>query len=371
MLMRARRWLMLGFILHFSIFTYLYQLRPVLAEEPSSAETSSLEEIRELLNKGLTIYEIDQELERLSIKEADLAVEIDEVTDQIAWQEVIVAEKRVQAGKVLRSYYKGKRDHLWLFIFQADNFYDALQTYYYLSLIFKHEQRILEDHAVQYRELKRLLAQLEEDRELLRTIKAEYLAQRERLVALQEELDQELAEREDGEAIKEEIQSLTQMWETKGLPLFKYYFNELSFTINKLPEEIISGGKLTLQNGRFAIKITDQELTDFYRRHNPVDFENFYFSFAEDDFSIYGVRDDTSVSINGYYELMEEENIIAFHLTRLVYNGFDLPDTTIRAMNEEFDLNFYPDRLDMPFKVQARSVDIQDGTLTITFVLKR
>jgi len=366
--MRVRRWLMLGFILHFSIFSYLYHTRTVLAEETSSLD---LEEIRELLNKGLTIYEIDQELERLTIKEAELTEEISEVTEQAAVQETIVAAKRQQAAKVLRSYYKGKRDNLWMFIFRVDNFYEALQTYYYLSLIFKHEQRILEEHALQYQELKRLITRLEEDRELLLTVKAEYIAQRERLVALQEELDQELAEREDGEAIMEEILSLTKMWETKGLPLFKYYLNELSVTINKLPEEIIANGKLSLQNGRFVLKITDQELTDFFRRHNPVDFENFTFSFADDDFSVSGVKDDTSVKINGNYELMEEDNVIAFTLTRLVYNGFDLPDTTIRALNEEFDLNFQPDLLDMPFKVQAKSVDIQDGTLTISFVLKR
>jgi len=366
--MRVRRWLMLGFILHFSIFTYLYHTRTVLAEDTSSLE---LEEIRELLNKGLTIYEIDQELDRLTVKEAELAEEISEVSGQAAVQETIVAEKREHAAKVLRSYYKGKRDHLWLFIFRAENFYEALQTYYYLSLVYKHEQRILEEHALQYQELKRLLTRLEEDRTTLQTIKAEYIAQRERLVALQEELDQELAAREEGDAIMEEIQTLTELWETKGMPLFKYYLNELSVTINKLPEEIIAGGNLSLQNGRFVLKITDQELTDFYRRHNPVDFENFEFSFADDDFSIYGIRDDTSVRINGYYELMEEENVIAFTLTRLVYNGFDLPDTTIRAMNEEFDLNFHPDQLDMPFKVQAKSVDIQDGTLTISFMLKR
>jgi len=366
--MRLGRWLMVGFILHFSIFSYLYHMRTALAEETSSPE---LEEIRELLNKGLTIYEIDQELERLTVKEAEMTGEIGLVTEQIADQEIVVAQKREQAAKVLRSYYKGKRDNLWLFIFRADNFYDALQTYYYLSLVFKHEQRILEEHAVQYQELKRLLTRLEEDRELLRAIKAEYIAQRERLIALQEELDQELAEREDGDAIMEEILALTQMWETKGLPLFKYYLNELSVTINKLPEEIISNGKLSLQNGRFVLKITDQELTDFYRRHNPVDFENFNFSFADDDFSVYGVRDDTSVRINGIYELVEEENIIAFTLTRLVYNGFELPDTTIRAMNEEFDLDFHPDLLDMPFRIQAKSVEIQDGALTISFVLKR
>lgn len=147
--MRVRRWLMLGFILHFSIFSYLYHTRTVLAEETSSLD---LEEIRELLNKGLTIYEIDQELERLTIKEAELTEEISEVTEQAAVQETIVAAKRQQAAKVLRSYYKGKRDNLWMFIFRVDNFYEALQTYYYLSLIFKHEQRILEEHALQYQD---------------------------------------------------------------------------------------------------------------------------------------------------------------------------------------------------------------------------
>lgn len=357
---------MLGFTLHLAIFAGMFQVRSALAEEISTPD-----DIRDLLGKGLTIYEIDQELIRLTAEEEQLAIQIADVTVQAAEQEVVVAAKREQASKVLRSYYKGKRNHLWLFIVRADSFYEGLQTYHYLSRIFKYEQRLLQDHADHYQALKKLLNQLEEDRTRLQTVKAEYIAQRARLVALEEQLEQELAMREDAEEIQEQIDALTHIWETKGLPVFKHYFNELARTINKLPDEIIASGNLKLQNGRFVMTISDQELTDFFRRHNPEDFEDFTFSFAEGDFTAYGSREDTAISISGYYELMEEDNIIAFHLTKLVYNGYELPDTTIRALNEQFDLNFYPDYLDMPFRVKAQSVEIEDGVLSISFVLRR
>lgn len=364
--MALRRWLLLGFALHLALFAGMLQARSTFAEEIGTPD-----DIRELLSKGLTIYEIDQELIRLTAMEEQLAIQIADVTVQAAEQEVVVAAKREQASKVLRSYYKGKRNHLWLFIIKADSFYEGLQTYHYLSRIFKHEQRLLQDHADHYKTLKNLLLQLEEDRNQLQAVKAEFIAQRARLIELEEQLNRELAMRDDAEQIQEQIDELTHQWETKGLPVFKHYFNELARTINKLPEEIIASGNLKLQNGRFVMSISDEELTDFFRRHNPEDFEHFTFSFAEGDFAAYGARDDTAISISGYYDLMTDENIIAFHLTKLIYNGYELPDTTIRALNEQFDLNFYPDNLDMPFRVQAQSVDIEDGRLSISFVLRR
>lgn len=366
--MPCRRWLAMAFVMYFAVFTCLYQACTLSVQ---AEEISADEEIRELLNKGLTIYEIDQELDRLTAKEEELTVEIQDVTQRISEQEVIVAAKREQAGKVLRTYYTGNRQHLWLLILKADNFYDALRTYYYLSMIYKYERKILQEHAEVYQELKRLLARLEEDRQELRRVKAEYLAQRERLIALQEQLDQELAARDDADAIKQQIEALTKVWEEEGLPIFRHYFRELAAIITKLPEELIRGNKISLKSGRFVLSITDDELTEFFRRHNPEDFENFTFSFANDDFTAYGAKDNTAISISGYYEVQEEDNIILFHLTSLIYNSFELPDTTIRDLSEQFDLNFYPDYLDMPFKIQAKEVVIEDGTLSISFVLRR
>lgn len=366
--MRVRSLLILAFTLNFIVFAALWPSRETYSEEFA---TDVPKEIRDLLGKGLTIYEIDQELVRLDEKEALLIVEIGEVTTQVEVQEKVVEAKRIQAGKVLRSYYKGKRDNLWLLILNADNFYEALQTYYYLSVIFKQEQRILESHASSYRELKQLLSKLEQDRETLQLIRREYIAQRNRLVALQEELDQQLAEREDREEVLDAIDALTHIWETKGLPVFKYYFAQLAKAIGKLPEEIIARGNMKLQKGRFVMTITDTELTEFFRNQYPEDFENFTFSFAENDFTAFGARDDIAMSIKGYYELDEEANIIYFHLTKLVYNGFELPDTTLRSLAEQFDLNFYPDLLDMPFKVNAQEVKIENGQLSISFVLGR
>ena len=202
-------------------------------------------------------------------------------------------------------------------------------------------------------------------------MKSEYLAQRRRLVALQEELERELAEREDGAAIQREIDALTHVWETKGMPVFTRYFRELAKAIQHLPDEIIKNGNLNYHNGAFRMTISDEELTDFMREQNPQDFANFTFSFADDDLTAYGTEEDTAISIKGFYEWVEEDNIIAFHLTKLVYNGFELPDTTIREMNNSFDLNVYPDLLELPFKVKPKDVFIQDGELIIDFVLDR
>jgi|HigsolmetaAR203D_1030402.scaffolds.fasta_scaffold00016_98 hypothetical protein len=367
--MRVRKWLLGIFTLHFILFAALWPSADALAEEDIAADIP--EDIRELLNKGLTIYEIDQELMRLDETESKLIVEIEAVSEQAAQQEKVVEAKRVHAGKVLRSYYKGKRSNLWLFIFHADSFYEAIQTYYYLSQIYKQDRRILKEHADSYRRLMELIAKLEQDRAMLQRVRNEFIAQRNRLVALQEELDRELAERDDRDAVQEAIDALTRVWETKGLPLFKHYLNQMSKAISKLPDEIIANGNMRLRNGRFVLSISDTELTKFFRDFDPVDFEQFTLSFAENDFTVYGTRDDTSMNIKGYYEVDTDQNILVFHMTKLVYNGFELPDTTIRALTEEVDLNFHPDLLDMPFKVKAQEVAIENRELIISFVLRR
>lgn len=329
------------------------------------------DDIRELLSKGLTIYEIDQEVMRLTERETALTLQIEQVSEQTVHQELLLDAQREHAGKVLRSYYKGHRDNLWMLLFHADSFYEALHIYQYLSYIYKQDRRILQEYADTFEQLKQLLEQLQKTRSELTAVKTEFLAQRRRLVSLQEELERELAEREDAAAILEEIDALTRVWETKGMPVFRHYFQQLAIAIQGLPDEIMKKGNLNFVNGKFRMTISDEELTNFMREQNPDDFANFSFSFADQDLTAYGTKEDTAISIKGYYELVEDENVIAFHLTKLVYNGFELPDTTIRDMNESFDLNVYPDLLELPFKIKTTDVFIEDRELIIDFVLVR
>ena len=122
--------------------------RPVFA-----AKHSSPDEIRDLLSKGLTIYEIDQEVTRLTERESAITLRIEQVSEEVVEQEKLVAAQREQAGKVLRAYYKGHRENLWLLLFRADSFYEALHLYRYLSFIYKQDRRTLQEYADTYEQL--------------------------------------------------------------------------------------------------------------------------------------------------------------------------------------------------------------------------
>ena len=72
--------------------------------------------------------------------------------------------------------------------------------------------------------------------------------------------------------------------------------------------------------------------------------------------------------IAGYYSVENEtQNAIVFHVERLVFNGLELPESTRRALGEEFDLGFYPQQLIS--YVKATDVQIIPGTLEVSLEL--
>lgn len=56
-----------------------------------------------------------------------------------------------------------------------------------------------------------------------------------------------------------------------------------------------------------------------------------------------------------------------FHVDHVVFNGLELPDTTRQALEEEFDLGFYPARI-VSF-LQATEVASSDGILHVKLSL--
>lgn len=56
-----------------------------------------------------------------------------------------------------------------------------------------------------------------------------------------------------------------------------------------------------------------------------------------------------------------------FHVDDVVFNGLKLPDTTRQALEEEFDLGFYPSRI-VSF-LQATEVSSTEGMLHVKLSL--
>ncbi|MDP5273136.1 coiled-coil domain-containing protein [Chengkuizengella axinellae] len=348
-------------IFNFSIFLFLYYSN--LAYALQTNETN-LEETKKLLEKGLTIFEIDQELDRLTIKEENIAQEITETKNSIEVQRQLADQSREKSGEILKKYYTRERDDLIQLLFSSESISEALTVLEFMQAIVSRDQKILNNYQEDYDKLQNLLLELLTTQQELLEIKKAYLFEKDRLITLQKELDDEISQLEDGESILEQIEQLTLDWEREGLPVFKNYFQALAKAMQNLPDILTDNRQhLQLEGLQFVFQITDTELNDFLKTQDPL-FKPFEFTFQENMITAQGSNDQIEIKLSGIYKIVSEpENIIEFQVTELRYNEYNLPDTTIRALEEEFDLAFYPKKI-APF-IEATEIDLRDGNLKI------
>ncbi|MFC0216328.1 coiled-coil domain-containing protein [Paenibacillus chartarius] len=320
-----------------------------------------------LVQKGLTIAEIDRELARLKNEEATLTGQMSSNEQLIAAQDKLVEAKRQQAGRVLRSYYMGERDSLWLLLLSVDSFQNAIRTFEYLDMIITSDKRKLTAFRTARTELQNRQNELNATRSKLQQAQTDYLAQRDRLIRLQDELDAQLAGNEEAKAVMQRIQEVTVTWQQKGIPLFRTYFQALAETMKSLPElaaKAAPDGRIRLSfDGLNAIfTLSDSDLNDFLRSKNEL-FRDLTFRFVQDGLQAGGKRDDLELNMEGVYVWNEEKRLIEFQVKKLTFNGLDLPDTTIRDLEKQVDLSLNPrafHALFIPTQIKQ-----EEGKLTI------
>jgi hypothetical protein len=334
--------------------------------EAVSGTTTPLEHTRALLQKGLTLHELDQEMARLAAEEPAIAAKIDEARRESVIQGERLDAARDRAGRVIRAYYMGQRKPLWSLVLTAKSFSQALAIFEFVSQIVENDQRALGT----YREAKQSWEQSEkhwsEVQAELSSLRTKLLEQREKLLVLQQELDQELAEAPDADALKEQLLALTSSWEQRGLPLFKSYFQALSESFNQMPELLTKQNNLTVQGLDYTFRIDDGDLNEFLRGKNPM-FHQFTFEFQDGQVIASGQEGDIHVLIKGRYELESQPNAIRFHIDELVYNGLLLPETTAKALESDYQLAIYPQHFASFFV--ATGVDVNDGSMAVTLKL--
>ncbi len=325
-----------------------------------------LEDSKSLLQQSLTIYEIDQEVARLAEGQKQTAAEIAGTEEQIGKQQIIVAETRERAGKVLRAYYTGQRDSLWLLLFKANSFADAISMFEYLDRIFKNDHRTLRLYTKSYEDLQALHANLVQTQTELEQTKQQFLAQRAHLVQLQQELDRQLADAPAAEALalKQQMEQLNQAWKNEGLPAFKKYLQATSDAMQHLTD-FISLDQLKFSGFSHAtLEISDRDLNEFFRAQNPV-FENISWTFEDGHISIVGHDNQLNVSLKAHYVVVQEpENAMDFAIDELTYNQFTLPDTTRNELKKAFDLSFNPKKY-FPI-LTVTGVEIRSGSMLIS-----
>ncbi|WP_281888158.1 hypothetical protein [Paenibacillus sp. YYML68] len=330
---------------------------------------------QELLQQSLTIYEIDRELILLEQEQSKLNAAMETTRTELIAAEQATNEAREHAAKVVRAYYMGDRDSLWTLAFSADSFSEGIAVLEYLQMILANDKLALTRHQGNWVKQTKLKSELQAASDTLEQTKLQYMAQRQTLVELQAELDLRLAQETEAAAIQRQMEELNELWNTKGLPQFKTYFIELGAAMKDLPSILTNGGgastgkNLSLfDNGLTStFKLTDTELNQFLRSKNKL-FEQLTFEFKPDTVIASGKHDDMEMIIRGSYSLAPAPKeggkpYIQLTIEELIFNGYTLPDSTIRSLEKQVSLGIYPDKLS-PI-LQVSDVALEEGVLKI------
>ncbi|MBW5444847.1 hypothetical protein GE107_02050 [Cohnella sp. CFH 77786] len=322
------------------------------------------EETRKLLEKSLSVVEIDREIERISVLRQTTQIQIEESERQLARQEAAISSQREQAGRVLRAYYMGRKDFLLSALLNAGSLTELLRTWEWMELLIDSDRKVLDRYSQQYALLKEGHESLQQDKAELAAVEDNLRQQRERLLGLQDEIDKALAGRGDENQLRQMMAELEAYWKNVGLYEVRRNFRALAGAMQDLPDWLRDHPETMETKGlKTKLTIPDSGLNEFLRSRDP-DFKQFTIRFEQDRMVLEGDNGDLQITIAGHYTIQEKpENAILFHVDALTFNGLALPDTTRADLEREFDLGFYPQKL-IKF-VKAQDVQIEPGRLIV------
>ncbi|WEK53001.1 MAG: hypothetical protein P0Y55_10370 [Candidatus Cohnella colombiensis] len=359
--MRKIRWTVLFTLVLLQVVSRAGALHPVYAE-PLPDET------KKLLEQGLSLVELDREIERISNLQVQTEASIRASEQQLHKQELAITVQQEKADRVLRSYYMGYKDFLLNALLSANSLSQLLEVWDTMDLILESDHQTMNNYGEQYRAIKQGYEELKQHKDDLADVGSQLIKQRERLVALQREIDLALSQSGQEMMLLRLMEELQAYWRNVGLFEVKQHFKALAGAMNELPEWIKETPGIVQSTGlKTKITITDKQLNEFVRSKDSR-FNDFNFTFQDGLLTMEGDNGNIQVKIQGHYTIEEApENAMLFHVDLLQFNGLTLPDTTRAELEREFDLGFYPQKL-IKF-IKAKSVSIEDGTLTVLLSL--
>ncbi|MBN2983354.1 coiled-coil domain-containing protein [Cohnella algarum] len=322
------------------------------------------EQTRELLEKSLSVTELEREIERIGSLRTEAERDIIHSETELARQEIEIAAHREKAGRALRSYYMGQKDILLSGILNAGSLSELLRTWELMELVFRSDREALLAYQEEYDRLRQSYEALAKSKTELSEVENALIAQRDRITALRQEVDEALAGSGQEAYLRQLMNEMQAYWRNVGLYEVREHFRALSKAMGRLPDWIQQNPGIMKTSGlKATITVTDEQLNEFIRSEDGR-FEQFEISFVPGKMVLEGDNGSLSVRIEGHYTLENEpQNAILFHVDKLVFNGLELPDTTRADLEREFDLGFYPQRLIK--YVTADTVDIQEGELVV------
>ncbi|MDF2721674.1 MAG: hypothetical protein K0Q59_1349 [Paenibacillus sp.] len=345
-----------------------YLLLVIGCGENAYAAQPNAEAMRQLLEKGLSLYELDREIDRLSDEESKLNAVLAETDTRMRLASEQLENQQRKAEKVIRAYYTGDRASLLLAALRVHSIKDALYVWDQLQSIIANDRKAIADYMSQSQSYKSQKLKLEHSVAQLAATRAAFAAEKEKRQQTQQDVDRLLAANPERAQAVKQIEDTRKLWEDRGLPLFDRYFSALSETMTKLPELFGQNYKMVSIKGLSPkLTIGDQELNRFMQQKSSQ-LSGFSFLFNDGSITAGGKSDDLSISLIGRYVVEQKPvNAIRFAIDNLTFNGYEMPASTAKALEREYDLAFYPSDL-APF-VQATDVRIEQGAMTISLKL--
>jgi len=345
------------------ILVLLMPGRARLEPPPAYAEPLS-DTTRQLLEKGLSVVEIDREIDRISGLRAEAEKSIAHNETKLAQQQIAIAAQREKAGRVLRAYYMGQKDAMLGVLVSFKSFASLLRSWDLMDAVFEADRNTLERYSREYEAIRAGQDKLRKDKDELSLVAADLERQRDRVAALQEEINRAIDGSADPALARKQLEEMQAYWQNAGLYEVRRHFSVLAKAMNKLPDWIEKHPEALKTKGLSAtLTLTDKELNAFLQSQSEL-LKDFRIAFKQDLLTLSGKSGSMEVVITGTYTVENDpKNAIMFHMNTLVFNGLTLPDTTRDDLVRDFDLGFYPQQF-MAY-LKADSVSLEDGKLIV------
>lgn len=332
----------------------------VLAEESIPLEQM-------ILQQHFTQKELERNLALIKEEEKDLIAEIAHLTMETNRQALVIDAMRRHAGHVAYTYYTGQRQSLLLLLLNAQSFNDFMRMLEFLQLLFERDMKQLQ--SFQEERTKAELLQQTKQARLARVqqIRRQYEEQLQQIIAIQAEKERNLQLIDDPTAVQTLMDHLISDWQGRGLPAFRTFFEQLSKVMLQIPE-LVSSERIKSE-GFFThtLTINEEEFNQFLIGKNDL-FRQSRFQFDDNQLIVDGHYDQMNIRIVGQYELVSPQEL-QFHITELLFDGFQLPATTIEEMEKEYDLGFYPALINPNVMVDSLILDNQELKLKLSLQL--
>ncbi|WP_233476198.1 coiled-coil domain-containing protein [Paenibacillus sonchi] len=326
------------------------------------------EETRMLLEQTLSSAEIEQEISRISSEQKALEQQASMLEKRASAQKNAITDQQERAGAIIRSYYMGERDGLLAAVLSAKSISRLLALYDYYEIVIGRDQDILSQYEEEYKKLKATLTAAQRSSQELAELKAVLEEQKARMAILNEDIESGIQSSSDPARMSALLEEFTKYWENIGIHEVKTYFKALSSAMKHLPQFVQSrDGILTRKGMTYHLALKEEDLNEFLVSQNPL-FQDFAFHFNNNEVTASGKSGGLSMTLTGHYTIQEEPvNGLMFHVDHVLFNGLELPDTTRKALEEEFDLGFYPEKI-VSF-LRATEVSSADGVLHVKLSL--